>query len=241
MAARRAYLAALLRMIARAEAATLAEVKGVTLEDGARADDLGDLVAALKRAGVKIRVVGRAFDAGRVSRDVASTTRRESAADVKRMIGVSVNDLGLDPQINAFVRENTKLIRSLAEDQAREITALVRDHVSEGTRIETVRGLIEQRFEVARTRAALIARTETAKLKGQIDRTRMTRVGLTHYRWRTTRDERVRDAHADLEGQRFAFDDPPVAEENGEAHHPGEFPNCRCYAEPDTSAVFGPT
>ncbi|CCQ74449.1 phage head morphogenesis protein [Magnetospira sp. QH-2] len=45
------------------------------------------------------------------------------------------------------------------------------------------------------------------------------------YIWRTVGDNKVRSSHADREGQTFSWDDPP------EGGHPGEAPNCRCWAE----------
>jgi SPP1 gp7 family putative phage head morphogenesis protein len=64
-----------------------------------------------------------------------------------------------------------------------------------------------------------------------LTRARADFVGATHYVWRTMQDEQVRPAHADLEGEVCSFADPPEVEGEG-AHHPGEFPNCRCFAEP---------
>lgn len=48
----------------------------------------------------------------------------------------------------------------------------------------------------------------------------------THYTWRTARDDRVRDAHAALDGQVISWSTPP------DEGHPGIAPNCRCWAEP---------
>ena len=48
----------------------------------------------------------------------------------------------------------------------------------------------------------------------------------THYTWRSVGDDKVRDAHAALAGQVFAWASPP------EGGHPGAAHNCRCWAEP---------
>jgi len=45
------------------------------------------------------------------------------------------------------------------------------------------------------------------------------------YTWRTQGDGKVRGAHAERNGKVFSWDDPP------EGGHPGEAPNCRCWAE----------
>ncbi|MBN9332202.1 phage minor head protein [Devosia sp.] len=48
----------------------------------------------------------------------------------------------------------------------------------------------------------------------------------THYTWRTAGDDRVRHAHAALEGRVFAWTNAPSE------GHPGTAPYCRCWAEP---------
>lgn len=50
---------------------------------------------------------------------------------------------------------------------------------------------------------------------------------------RTARDNRVREEHEALEGESFAWSDPPSE------GHPGEPVNCRCYADPDFSELLG--
>lgn len=45
------------------------------------------------------------------------------------------------------------------------------------------------------------------------------------YIWRTQGDGKVRSEHAERDGKTFSWNDPP------EGGHPGEAPNCRCWAE----------
>lgn len=45
------------------------------------------------------------------------------------------------------------------------------------------------------------------------------------YIWHTVGDGKVRSSHAERDGKTFSWDDPP------EGGHPGEAPNCRCWAE----------
>lgn len=45
------------------------------------------------------------------------------------------------------------------------------------------------------------------------------------YIWRTRGDSKVRSAHAERDGRVFEWNNPP------EGGHPGEAPNCRCWAE----------
>lgn len=45
------------------------------------------------------------------------------------------------------------------------------------------------------------------------------------YIWRTEGDGKVRPSHAERDGKKFSWDNPP------EGGHPGDAPNCRCTAE----------
>ncbi len=63
--------------------------------------------------------------------------------------------------------------------------------------------------------------------KQGLDESRQREAGVCQYIWGTVGDERVRDSHADNEGQIFSWDNPP--EDTG---HPGDEDNCRCSADP---------
>ena len=79
--------------------------------------------------------------------------------------------------------------------------------------------------------AKRLARTEIARSQSLLVQKQAEDVGVTHYIWRTAEDSDVRDAHADLDGKVFAFNDPPYIE--GEGYHgPGQSFNCRCWSEP---------
>ena len=174
-------------------------------------------------------------------RQIAVEVRTISRRDMQRVLGIRLSEEEFGELMNGFVRENAKLIRTLGRKQIRDVMSLVRADVPRGVRIEALAEDMIARFGVARRRAVLIARTETAKLKSQIDEERQKNVGVTHYIWRAVGGEggdgRTRKMHRRLHGRRVAYSSPPVAEASGERHHPGRFPNCRCYAEPDLSSL----
>lgn len=76
-------------------------------------------------------------------------------------------------------------------------------------------------------RAKLVARDQASKFNAALTQARHEDLGITHYRWSTSGDERVRESHIENDGKIFAYDDPP--EETG---HPGHDINCRCVAIP---------
>ena len=89
---------------------------------------------------------------------------------------------------------------------------------------------IQREFDITRNRAKFIANQETGLLTAKLNEMRLKEVGITHYKWSTSHDERVRDTHKDLDGKIFSFDDPPIVNKKGDRKNPGEDFGCRCRA-----------
>ena len=64
---------------------------------------------------------------------------------------------------------------------------------------------------------------------GAINERRQIALGITHYIWRTRDDSKVRAEHAPRDDKIYSWDH---VHEDG---HPGQAPNCRCFAEPVVS------
>ncbi|MEX3929754.1 phage minor head protein [Paraburkholderia sp. BR10936] len=131
------------------------------------------------------------------------------------------------PTLNLARRMNVELIRSIPSEYLRGLNQRVFLGVQQGARYETLASDIQELYGVTENRAKLIARDQTAKTNAAITQARQTDLGITHYRWSTAGDERVRETHAANEGKVFAWDDPPA-----ETGHPGDDVNCRCVAIP---------
>lgn len=151
---------------------------------------------------------------------------------VRSVVGIDIltpePDLRL--RMRTFAAENAALIRSLPERTLNEIESLVMRALQAGTRHEDIAQTIEERFDVAEERAALIARDQLQKLVAEVDRERQEAAGVSKFVWRAANDERVRDSHAAVDGQTFLWEDPPTID--GEVAIPGSPINCRCTAEP---------
>lgn len=78
----------------------------------------------------------------------------------------------------------------------------------------------------AEDRAALLARDQVGNLAAEVTSTRAQQLGSEEFIWRTRRDERVRERHAELEGTTWRWDAPPADE-----GLPGEPQHCRCWAQ----------
>src|SRR6185437_1153848 len=84
--------------------------------------------------------------------------------------------------------------------------------------------------EVSKSKATLIARTETGRALTALTQARAETVGSTSYVWRTVKDSDVRLSHKQMEGKVVDWDSPPTLD--GLTGHAGSLPNCRCFAEP---------
>jgi SPP1 gp7 family putative phage head morphogenesis protein len=151
------------------------------------------------------------------------------------------NALGVDvfftePYLEAegkrFVSENVDLITSIPTDHLREVKMTVNNAIAQGkTTRETIKEINKRWGDVLKdkpkNRARLIARDQSGKFYGRMNQLRQTEIGVDKYRWRTVRDERVRESHRVKDGKIFSWNKPPA-----DTGHPGEDYQCRCVAEP---------
>ncbi len=147
---------------------------------------------------------------------------------------MQINAFGAERWYNEYSRqwidENLALIKSIREDTLRRIQSELREAVSStlerGVQTKLLANRIRDLSGVTEKRAKLIARDQVGKLNGRLTEYRQRGAGIKEYRWSTSNDSRVREAHAEREGQIFKWDKPPY---DG---HPGQPINCRCVALP---------
>lgn len=173
--------------------------------------------------------------AGRVSGWQAREFRRQSRA--VRGIDVFWREPWLKGHLDLFVADNVKLIKSIPTQALDQVENTVHRALRRGTHVEELTREIGQRFGATEQRARLIARDQTLKLHGELNRERQKAAGVTSYTWRIsgspTGDERVRKDHRELEGTVHEWGDPPIVDQRtGRTADPGEDFQCRCTAEP---------
>ncbi|OOF84452.1 phage head morphogenesis protein [Rodentibacter ratti] len=118
---------------------------------------------------------------------------------------------------------NVSLISNLQADYLNKINNAVTQSVLSGGDIKDLAAQIKEIAKVSEKRAALIARDQTSKFNAALTQARHEDLGVKKYMWSTAGDERVRDSHAEKDGQIFEYANPP--EDTG---HPGHDINCRC-------------
>lgn len=160
--------------------------------------------------------------------------RRVVAANDRglRALGVDLRQvIGLEAVITHFREENVNLMVRAGRSYADDVMKVMSAPDAWGMRVEELAARIAERGDVSESRAELIARDQTLKMNGQVNRCRQQGAGVEKYIWSTSLDERVREEHRALEGQTFAWNAPPSV------GHPGEDIQCRCVPLPVLPAL----
>jgi SPP1 gp7 family putative phage head morphogenesis protein len=136
--------------------------------------------------------------------------------------------------LRSLMYSQVGLIKSIPIEAAERVHRLTIRALENSKRAGEIADEIEASGQVLRSRAVLIARTEVARTASVLTETRARSVGVTHYRWQTSKDADVRPGHRAMQGKICRWDDPPAVNEGGRImyHHPGRIWNCRCWPEP---------
>lgn len=198
--------------------------------------------AAPKKVNKLVAKVSTAFFAGlppdnmeaiaaRYADATSDLQRRELARQLKDAVSVAVpiDDARLGPAIEHFTSTNVSLIRTIPERYFSQVEQVVLQGVGDGDRWESIAERLEERYSVSEGVAKVIARDQVGKFYANLNETRQTNLGITHFYWQTADDERTCEICFPLNGKRFAWDNPPEEGLPGEVH-----PQCGCSADPDT-------
>jgi SPP1 gp7 family putative phage head morphogenesis protein len=228
------YYAALHRVLERARAAVAPIVQRALA--GLRLDSINDDVDVA--AEVFFRQVLDPHQLEGLLGDVAARTDEVQKAQLGAQLaaGLGVNPLasevGLEKRAAEFTSENVALIKSLPARYFDEVEKILTRGIADGARAEQIAEELSNRFAISDRQAALIARDQVGKYFGALNATRQQALGISGFFWRTSNDDRVRDEHQLLEGERFSWDAPPSE------GIPGQAINCRCTADPDLSDLL---
>lgn len=139
--------------------------------------------------------------------------------------------------IEAFTVDNVSLISTIPEKYFAEIEQTALRNIRAGRRFSEWQGEISKRFDVAQSRAKLIARDQVNKFNGELNRVRQQALGIRTYTWRDSNDERVRETHEEFDGNTYSWSGKNQAPEG-----PPGFPiQCRCNADPDIESALTAT
>ena len=154
---------------------------------------------------------------------------KQTGIDFSGLMG----DSALQEAVDEAVAANVALINSIPQQYLDRVEQAVMASLQAGTLNATLADELLKIEGVTQNRARLIARDQMGKINSRISQVRQQSLGITHYTWSTSLDERVRKKHDNREGDMIAWDNPPP---DG---HPGQPIQCRCTAIPYTAHLTG--
>ena len=127
-----------------------------------------------------------------------------------------------DSQINSWVSENIRLIKTIDSRWFSDVEKVFQDAYQSGESASEIAKKLSERYGISENRARFIASDQSHKLYSKIVESTHKALGIESYVWDTERDSRVRPAHRIRQGKTIKYSEPP---EDG---HAGEAPGCRC-------------
>jgi SPP1 gp7 family putative phage head morphogenesis protein len=130
----------------------------------------------------------------------------------------------------ATIGENVGLIKSVAAEHLQEVEGLVMRSVTQGRKLDELTTELEQRYQVTKRRAALIARDQNNKATATITKVRQQGLGITQARWmHSAGGKKPRQSHVSANGKLYDVDKGMYID--GAWIRPGELINCRCISQ----------
>lgn len=103
----------------------------------------------------------------------------------------------------------------------------------EGKSRKDIADYLMKSFNASKRHAEFLARNESAIATTSYLSSKYRDEGFSHFKWITNLDGRERPLHRKLNGQIFAFNNPPIIDEKtGQKGLPAETYNCRCLFTP---------
>lgn len=156
--------------------------------------------------------------------EVSKNLKNQTGIDLSAYLG---NSPRIAEKVNAMTTANVQLIKSIRSQYLDKVQNAVTQAVVNGTLNKDLVQQIKDLGKTTEKRAIFIARDQSSKLNAALTQARHEDVGITKYTWSTSGDERVRESHAEKDGQVFEYANPPA-----DTGHPAHDYNCRCVAIP---------
>ncbi|MDR2743897.1 MAG: minor capsid protein [Desulfovibrio sp.] len=191
------------------------------------------------------RVFARLFarKAGELADAMIAKASRANAAGVKASLKELSGGLAIKTDfisgklaetLKAAITENVGLIRSIPQRYLEKVEGAVMRSITTGNGMADLVPELRELGDITVTRARFIARDQCNKANAALTRGRLESAGIRHFQWiHSGRSREPRPLHEWLNGQVFAFDDPPVIDgKTGKKGFPGDLINCKCRMRP---------
>lgn len=152
--------------------------------------------------------------------EVSTNLKNQTGVDFAAYLRSSPN---IVERVNELTVSNIQLIKSIRTQYLDKVQNAVMQAMVQGALNKDLAEQLKKLGKDVESRAMLIARDQSSKLNAALTRARHEDLGVKKYMWSTAGDERVRDSHAEKDGQIFEYANPPA-----DTGHPGHDVNCRC-------------
>lgn len=164
----------------------------------------------------------------------------ERVAQAAKTTGETVSQEQLRKMVNDAVKDEARILQQqladVTERTRKRVERIVANGLEKGQRADTIAARLEGTLGASRAKA--VAQTETHRAASGATQYTFEQLGVTHKRWATERDARVRSTHARMEGQTRKVDQAFKSPSGATADYPGGFGDpaedclCRCVAIP---------
>jgi SPP1 gp7 family putative phage head morphogenesis protein len=143
-------------------------------------------------------------------------------------------ELPIRKKLSHEFEDRTKIVmEDFEQDVVERLRADISDMILSGSSRVDLRNAIQKRLKISDSRCKFIARQETALLVTTFKKSQYQQYGIDKYKWKTVGDHKVRESHAELDGDEIDWDSPPIVDpKTGRTAHAGCDWNCRCQAIP---------
>ncbi len=182
----------------------------------------------------------------KVSRNAHRNSIYEWKRAVKAAIGLDLfedyyHGETYEQAIQVWIADSVSKIKTLPKDSLDRMQEMILDAYREGKLVRDLQKEIQDNYNTTKSHAEMLARDQISTLNSELTQMQQRDAGVTRYKWSSSKDGRVRESHAEFDGQIFSWDDPPEGWYStksrgivytGRKCHPGEDYCCRCVAIP---------
>jgi uncharacterized protein with gpF-like domain len=136
---------------------------------------------------------------------------------------------GMQDAMNATIKENVALIKSIPQQYFLEVEGIVMRGFTKGRDLQLITEELQKRYGITSRRAANIARDQSNKLTATTEQARRVELGLFEAEWiHSGGGKEPRQSHVKAGKEKRRFDVCEGCLIDGEYILPGEKINCRC-------------
>lgn len=144
---------------------------------------------------------------------------------VQRGLREEIENADVGKVFREELANQVQLIKSIPLEAAMRVHEIAVGNIYGGEPFIDLVDHIMDTGNVSKSRATLIARTESARVTGLLTATRAQAAGVTHFIWRVQNDKDVRPTHRRMANKVCSFAPPPEVEP-GKRYLPGGIYNC---------------